>query len=49
MVMIYSDFLMKTSGKFITLKSGIPVEGRSFLWNTMKDFGLQAVKGGGLS
>lgn len=36
-------------GKKKKKKSGIPVEGRNFLCNTLKDFGLQAVKGGGLS
>lgn len=49
MVMIYTDFLMQTSGKFITLKEEVTAEGRSFLRDSLKDFGLQVVKGRGFS
>lgn len=48
-MMIYPGFLMQTSGKFSTLKRVIAAEGRIFLQDSLKDFGLQAVKGRGFS
>jgi len=49
MVVIYPGFLMQTSGKFITLKRGITAEGRSFLQDSLKDYGPQDSKGRGFS